>query len=119
VLQEEEEMFVITLHYIVCRENLCEIKISLVGQDSIVGIVTCYRLCSLGTELWWVRDFWYLSRLALEPTQHPVEWVLGSLSWREERVFDPGPPSSTEVKGRVKLYLWAFMHCLRVNVSSP
>ena len=65
------------------------IKIRLVGQDSIVGIVTCDRLCSLGTELWWVRDFWYLSRLALGPTQPPVEQVLVSVSQREERVVDP------------------------------
>jgi hypothetical protein len=71
------------------KYHIIYIKIRLVGQDSIVGIVTCDRLCSLGIELWWVWDFWYLCRLALGPTQPPVEWILGSVSQREERVVDP------------------------------
>jgi hypothetical protein len=41
------------------------------------------------------------SRLALKPTQHPIQWVLGELSlgikWLEHEA-DHSPPSSTEVK---------------------
>jgi hypothetical protein len=37
--------------------------------------ITSY--CILGIESWWGRDFLCLSRLALGPTQPPVQWVLG------------------------------------------
>ena len=40
-----------------------------VGWDSVVGIVTHYKLDCLGIESWLARDFLQLSRLALGPTQ--------------------------------------------------
>jgi len=43
-------------------------------QDSVVSIVTCYRLEDLGIESWWGRDILHLSRPALGPTQPPVHW---------------------------------------------
>ena len=47
------------------------------GQDSAVGIVTRYELDGLGIESRWTRDFQHPSRLALGPTQPPVQWILG------------------------------------------
>ena len=49
----------------------------IVGQDSSVGIVTCYGLDGLGLNPSGGRDFPYLSRLALGPTQPPIQWIPG------------------------------------------
>ena len=50
------------------------------GLGSIVSIVTGYGLDGLEMEFQWGRDFLHLSKPALDPTQPPVQWVLG-LSW--------------------------------------
>ena len=49
----------------------------LVGRDSAVGIATRYGLDGPGIKSRWGRDFPHLSRLALGPTQPPVQWVPG------------------------------------------
>jgi hypothetical protein len=49
----------------------------LVGQDSVVCIVTRYGLEGPGIESRWGRDFPQPSRPALGPTQPPIQWVLG------------------------------------------
>ena len=48
-----------------------------VGQVSSVGIATRYGLDGLGIESRWGRDFPHLSRLALGPTQPPIQRVPG------------------------------------------
>ena len=45
------------------------------GPGNVVGIATGYGLDGPGIEFRWRRDFSNLSRPALGPTQHPVQWV--------------------------------------------
>jgi hypothetical protein len=60
------------------------------------------------------------SRLALGPTQSPIQWVSGLwVKWPGHGIGHP-PPSSAEVTGRVELHLlhlWAFVTCCRVNFT--
>ena len=48
-----------------------------VGRDSSVDIATGYGLDGPGIESRWERDFPYLSRAAMVPTQPPVQCVPG------------------------------------------
>jgi hypothetical protein len=52
-----------------------DVLYSYVGPGSSVGIATDYGLDGPGIESRWGRDFSHLSRLALESTQPPVQWV--------------------------------------------
>jgi hypothetical protein len=47
------------------------------GLGSSVSIATDYGLDGPGIESRWGRNFSHMSRLALGPTQPPVQWVPG------------------------------------------
>jgi len=53
-------------------KNICKLYVTKSGPGSSVGIATGY---GPGIESRWKRDFPYLSRPELGPTQPPVEWV--------------------------------------------
>jgi hypothetical protein len=57
--------------------NFCPKHFSFCGPGSSVSIATGFGLDGSGIESWWGRDFPYLSRPALGPTQPPVQWVPG------------------------------------------
>jgi hypothetical protein len=72
---------------------------SLVGWDISVGIATGYGLDGPGIESHWERDFSHLSRLALGPTQPPVNGYRVFPGNKERPGHDayPSPPSSAVV----------------------
>jgi hypothetical protein len=80
-----------------------------VGRDSSVGIATRYGLDGTGIESRWRRDFPQPSIPSLGLTQPPIQWVSGlfPVVKRPELRVDHPPPSSTEVKERVELYLYS------------
>jgi hypothetical protein len=64
--------------------------------------------------------FTTVSRIALEPTQPPIQWLPGALSLRVKRPgceADHSPPSRAEVKGWVELYLHALIRLCSVVLS--
>ena len=81
-------------------------------RDSLVGIATRYGLDGPGIESRWGLDFPHPSRLALGPTQPPVQWVPG-LSRGGGVVKRPGvnaddpPPCKCRGHERVGLYLYS------------
>jgi hypothetical protein len=93
------------------------------GSDSAVSTATCYRLDSLGIKSCQRQDFPHLSRLALGPTQPPIQWVLGLLSWGNVARVWHWPPiliwSQGSRKSRaIRLFpVWTFVTCLRVNFT--
>jgi hypothetical protein len=53
--------------------HLLHVDLSICGPGSVVGIATAYGLDGPGIESQWRRDFPHLCRLALRPTQPPVQ----------------------------------------------
>ena len=60
-----------------CYQYLLIIYFTHGGPGSSVSIATGYGLDGPVIESRWARDFPYLSRRALGPTQPPVQWVPG------------------------------------------
>jgi len=58
------------------KNQLCQ-GVTDISQYSAVGIVTRYKLVSLGIKSWWERDLLQPIRTALGPTYTRVQWVLG------------------------------------------
>jgi hypothetical protein len=93
----------------VFKDNVfCSVLIYGTDRDSSVGIATRYGLGGPGIVSRWCRDFPHSSRLALGPTQPPLQWVPGlSRGLIGRGVALTTPPSSAEVKERVELYLYS------------
>jgi hypothetical protein len=85
---------------------------------SVQRWATDWTIRVLGFDSRWglgIFLFTTASRTALGPTQPPIQWVPGALSLgvkRPGREADHSPPSSTEVKECLELYL------LSVNTPS-
>jgi hypothetical protein len=81
------------------RELPCLVTI-LCGLGSSVGKATGDGLDGPWIESWWGRDFLHPFRLALGPTQLPVQWVPSFSRGGRKRLgrdTDPSPCSSAEV----------------------
>ena len=102
------------------------------GWDSVVGTATCYGVDSLGIKSHWVVRF--SAPLQTRPGAHPVSYAMCTRSFLGVKQLGCGadnwPPSSTEVKERVELYLYSPsgpswpalgwnlpLHCLFIKAS--
>jgi len=110
VLVSVHDLFLVTLPSAFTNncEELILALLYLVRRDSSVDIATGYELDGVGIVSRWWRDFPHLSRTALGPTQVPVQWVsvFSPAVKQPERDLDQ-PPSSADVKKRVKLYFYS------------
>jgi hypothetical protein len=70
-------VFIIVVYNLTAIHIKIFLCVSVVGWDGVVSVATRYGLDTLGIESWWGQDFLRLSRLALGPTQPPVQWVAG------------------------------------------
>ena len=78
------------------------------GWDSSVGIVTRYGLDDPGIDSRWGRDFPHPPSPVLGPTQPSVQGVPTGSFQRVKRPWhgvDHIPSCSTELEGRVELYI--------------
>jgi hypothetical protein len=77
-----------------CLRYFCSFIMSKLGRNSSVGIATGYGLDGPKIESRWGRDFPYLSRPALGPTQTPVQWVPALFRGKERPARDADPSPS-------------------------
>ena len=98
--------FVVVVIIIITTTIIIIIIFKYAGQDSSVGIATCYRLDGLGIKSQWGRDFLYPFR----PVR-PASSTLGTGSFLVVKCLgcgdDQPPQPSAEVKERVELYLYS------------
>ena len=89
-------------------------------RDILVSVVTCYGLEGAGIESWWGR---YFLPTQTSPGAHPPSYTMGTGSFpgvkRPGRGVDHPPPSGSEVKETVELYLYSpsGTSCSRVNFT--
>jgi hypothetical protein len=103
--------------------TLSALRKRIVGRDSSVAIGTSYGLDGLGIEFHWVVGF--SASVQTGRGSHPASFTTGTESFLEVKMPENGvnhqPPSSTEVKERVELYLFfplcAFMASFRAGVA--
>ena len=87
------------------------------GQDSAVGIATCYRLDGPGIETRWGARFSLPLQTGPGALSASYTMDTGSFPWIKwpGRGIDHSPLCSTQVKERAELLpLWNFMTCSRV-----
>ena len=79
------------------------------GWDSVVSIVTGYRLNDLGIKIWLGRDFLHPSRPALGPTWPPIRWVLGLFFMQSGQCLALTTHShlTPRLREKVELYLYS------------
>ena len=92
------------------------------GRDSSVGIATSYMLDGPGIESRCGRNFPYLSRLALGPTQPPKQWAPGLSRGGKplERDVNNRPnlaPRLKEAYSYTSAPLWAFAALSRATFT--
>jgi len=79
------------------------------GREGAVGLATCYGLDGPGIEFRWRRDIPHPSKMALGPTQPPVQWILGHY-WGVKLlgcgVNHPTPPSA-KIQEREERYFYS------------
>ena len=79
----------------------------LLMSRAVVGIATRYTLDDQGIESWRKARFYAPIQAVLRPIRPPVNGYRVSILWAKSpgRGVDHPSPSSTEVKGKVELYL--------------
>jgi len=96
-----------TLLFVPCV--LLSICLNIVGRDCWVSVVTRYGLGGVGIESRWGARF--SAPIQTGPGTHPASYTVGTGSFLGDKVagrgIDHPPPSSTEVRERVELYLYS------------
>jgi hypothetical protein len=78
------------------------------GRNSSVGIATRYGMVGPGIESRWQRNFPHPSGTTLGSNQPPIPWVPGIYRGESDQsVALTTTPTSTEVKERVRLYIYS------------
>jgi hypothetical protein len=101
--------------------NLSKLCFYYAGQDSSVGIETCYGIDNPGIGSRWGRDFLHPSWPDVWPTQPPVRWVPGLFLGGKAAGAWRWPPTDIyrrswrKSRGTTFLPLWGFMAPYTVN----